>query len=338
VHVFAQRQVFGGEFDLVAVHDSNSTPWPDREWHPAPDMPPPRRSLTVGIALTAGGAILFASKGLFAKALYRQGVDYQTLTALRALIALPLFGLLAMARGLTLAGKPRRELLLASLAGVLCYALGALLDFRALTMIDVSVERALLFSYPALVVAWTALTRRRWPRLAVVAALLLTYAGILLVVGAYDADVWRQNLAGSLLVLFCASTTSCYFLLGERCIPALGSMGFTIVAMTAAAAAVCLHFLVTHPLGVVTTISLQGWLLLLALAVLCMFLPTLMQAEGIRRIGAVRGSLSGTIGPPAALLLGTAVLGERPGLAQVGGTAMIVAGILIIARRDSRRA
>jgi drug/metabolite transporter (DMT)-like permease len=298
-----------------------------------PGSRPDRRSLTIGIALTAGGAVLFASKGLFAKALYRQGVDFQTLTTLRALMSLPLFAVLGMSRGLALRGRPPRALWLAALAGVLCYALGALLDFYALTLVDISVERALLFSYPALVVAWTALVRRRRPSVAVLMALVLTYGGIVLVVGGFDADLWRQNLTGALLVLFCASTTAAYFLLGERCIPQLGSMGFTIVAMSAAAVAVSLHYAVSHPLAAVADIRLQGWVLLAALAVLCMFLPTLMQAEGIRRIGAVRGSLAGTMGPPAALVLGVLLLGERPGGGQVLGTAMIVVGILLIARR-----
>jgi drug/metabolite transporter (DMT)-like permease len=280
--------------------------------------------------------VLFASKGLFAKALYRQGVDFQTLTTLRALMSLPLFALLGMGRGIALAGRPRSAIGLAALAGILCYAIGALVDFWALTLIDISVERALLFSYPALVVAWTALVRRRLPGGAVALALVLTYAGILLVVGGFDAQAWRQNLTGSLMVLFCASTTATYFLLGERCIPQLGSMGFTIVAMGAAAVAVCLHYAVTHPLGAVLTISAQGWLLLGALAVLCMFLPTLMQAEGISRIGAVRGALAGTVGPPSALLLGVLLLGERPSAGQVAGTLMIVVGILLIARRGVR--
>ena len=44
-----------------------------------------------------------------------------------------------------------------------------------------------------------------------------------------------------------------------------------------------------------------------------MFLPTLLQAGGIRRIGAERGSLAGTIGPPAALLMGMAAWVNNPG-------------------------
>ncbi|MBK9251961.1 MAG: DMT family transporter [Proteobacteria bacterium] len=171
------------------------------------------------------------------------------------------------------------------------------------------------------------------PRPAMLLALGLTYAGVLLVVGAFDGMVWRQNLGGALLVLCCAATTASYFLLGERCIPHLGSSGFTVVAMTAAAVMVILAFLATHSLGVVAQLDLKQWLLLLALAVLCMFLPTLCQAEGIRRLGAQRGSMASTIGPPAAMLLGTGLLGERPGAWQVAGTALILGGIAIIARR-----
>jgi len=288
-------------------------------------MPPSAspRSLAAGVAFASSGAILFASKGLFAKALYLEGVDFETLTMLRAVMSLPLFLLLAMHRGFSLVGRSRRAIAGAAFAGVLCYGAGALIDFRALELIDISIERSLMFSYPALVVAWT--------------ALVLTYAGILLVVGGFDPVAWRQNLAGSLMVLFCACTTACYFLTGERCIPELGSMGFTIVAMTAATVAICVHFAATHAFGDIAAIAPHGWVLLFALAILCMFLPTLMQAEGIRRIGAERGALAGTIGPPAALAFGVALLGERPLAGQLAGTAMVMVGVLLIARTGDAR-
>lgn len=304
-----------------------------------PSPPPgPARRPTLGLLLMAAGGILFASKGLFAKALHQGGVDYQTVTALRALLALPLFALLGIWRGIGLGRRPARgTLALAALAGVLCYAIGAMVDFRALELIDVSLERALLFTYPTLIVAWQALHQRRWPRPRMLLALSLAYLGILLVVGVLDGDAWRGNLAGSLMVLGCASTTAAYFLIGERCMRELGSSGFTIVAMTAAAVVVWAVFLVTHPLGVVAALDLRQWLLLGALAVLCMFLPTLLQAEGVRLVGAARGSLASTIGPPAALLLGVLFLDERPSAWQLAGTALIIAGILVIARQAPPR-
>lgn len=298
---------------------------------------PSTRNATIGFLLAGSGAILFATKGVFSKALSGGGVDYLTVTALRAVLALPLFAALALWRGVSLRGAPRSALYLAALAGILCYGIGALLDFRALELIDVSLERALMFSYPALIAAWIGITRRKLPDAAVMLALALTYAGILLVVGAFDPVVWRQNLAGAALVLSCASATAAYFLLGERSIPHLGSHGFTIVAMSAAAVCVLIAFLLRHPVSVVLQLNLHQWLLLLALAVLCMFLPTLCQAEGIRRIGAQRGSMASMIGPPAAMLLGVALLGESPGIWQLAGTGLIVVGIAIIARPRAAR-
>ncbi|MET0281907.1 MAG: DMT family transporter [Steroidobacteraceae bacterium] len=294
--------------------------------------PTDSRAPATGLLLAGCAALLFASKGLFVKLLSGAGVDYLTTATVRGLLALPLFAALALSRGLRLLQAPRAALGWAALAGALGYGVGALVDFRALEMIDVSVERALLFTYPALIVAWQAVARRRLPRPAMLAALLLTYVGIVLVVGAFDGVAWRQNLFGAVLVLVCAACMACYFVLGERIIPSLGSSGFTVVALSAAAMFVLASFLVSRPLVLLTTLTAREWLLLAALAVLGMFLPTLCQAAAIRRIGAERGALASTIGPPAALLLGMLLLGERPGPGQLAGTGLIVAGILLIAR------
>lgn len=296
--------------------------------------PTQRGPITAGLLLAGAGAILFASKGLFSKTLHAGGVDYLTLTTVRALLSLPLFGALALWRGLSLHRAPRGALVRAVLAGALCYGAGALIDFHALEMIDISLERALLFSYPALIIAWQAITRRRLPSRNLLLALALTYAGILLVVGGFDLDLWRQNLLGASMVMFCAATTAAYFLLGERAIPHLGSGGFTIVAMSSAAVCVTLVYLVSRPVAALGQLDAHQWLLLAALAVLCMFLPTLLQADAIRRIGAERSALAATIGPPAALLLGVLLLDERPGPWQLAGTGLVLAGILLIARGD----
>jgi drug/metabolite transporter (DMT)-like permease len=334
MNILAQRQVFGRKLDQIAVHELAILPNRSQINGILQTMPSTNsRNTALGFAIAGIGAILFATKGVFSKALWATGVDYATVTALRAVLALPMFAALAIWRGMSLRAAPRRAVMQAALAGVLCYGFGSLLDFRALELIDVSLERALMFSYPALIVAWYALIRRELPRPKMLIALALTYCGVLLVVGAFDIALWRQNLAGAALVLFCASTTAAYFLLGERSIAHLGSSGFTVIAMAAAALMVISVFLVTHPLQVVAELDLRQWLLLLALAVLCMFVPTLCQAEGIRRLGAQRGSMASTIGPPAAMLLGAALLGEHPGAWQVVGTGLILAGIAVIARR-----
>jgi len=295
-------------------------------------MTSPDLRRTGGFILAGCAALLFASKGLFVKVLTARGVDYLTMTMVRGVLALPLYAGLALWRGVDLRRAPPRALALAGLAGALGYGVGALVDFRALELIDVSVERALLFTYPALIVCWQGLARRRLPRPAVLVALAATYGGILLVVGGFDAALWRHNLTGALLVLACAACMACYFLLGERSIAVLGTGGFTLVGLSAAAAFVLAVFLGTRPPAVLAALDAGDWLLLGVLAVLCMFLPTLFQAGAISRIGAERAALASTIGPPAALLLGVLLLGERPDAGQLAGTVLILAGIVLIAR------
>lgn len=299
-------------------------------------MPPahaPRSS--TGFLLAGCAALLFATKGLFVKALAARGVDYLTMTMVRALLALPMYAGLALWRGFNLRRVPRRAAALAALAGAMGYGIGSLVDFRALELIDVSVERALLFTYPALIVAWQAFVRRQMPRPAVLLALAATYSGILLVVGGFDADLWKQNLFGALLVLACAACMACYFLLGERTIATLGSSGFAIIALSAAAGFVLTIFAIARPLAAVTALEMHDWLLLGALAVMGMFLPTVLQAGAISRIGAARGAMASTIGPPAAMVLGVLMLGEKPAAWQLVGTALILTGIVLIARQKT---
>ena len=69
------------------------------------------RNTTLGFALAGSGAILFATKGVFSKVLWASGVDYQTVTALRALLALPMFATLALWRGMSLRNAPRSAVL-----------------------------------------------------------------------------------------------------------------------------------------------------------------------------------------------------------------------------------
>jgi drug/metabolite transporter (DMT)-like permease len=61
-----------------------------------------------------------------------------------------------------------------------------------------------------------------------------------------------------------------------------------------------------------------------------MFVPALMQAEGIRRIGAERGAVVSTAGPPMTIALAWLVLDERMSPWQFAGVAAIVAGILVL--------
>ena len=81
--------------------------------------------------MVAIGAVLLAAKGLFAKTLYDMSLSFHDVAAIRSVLAVPGFALLAwLYRGKITAERDktsrRNDLLLALFAGFLCYYLGAL--------------------------------------------------------------------------------------------------------------------------------------------------------------------------------------------------------------------
>jgi drug/metabolite transporter (DMT)-like permease len=294
-----------------------------------------------GTLLVAGSAMLFAGKGLFAKALYSRGVGYDLLVTVRSVLALPLFWIFVSARqGLgEVRQTPWALAAIASFAGFICYTVGALLDFYALTMIDVSIERVLLFSYPAYVVLFTAILTRKLPSRGIVGAAAITYLGIFFVMGGFDVTALRGNFVGASYVLMAAVTTATYFMLAERYIPRLGSARFTLFAMTASSVALVVHFLLNRSIYELASVTPAGWLLLIGVAIVCTFFPALMQTEGVQRLGAQRAAVVSTTGPPTTIILGWLFLGESLSAYQALGVALILVGIIIVDLvRTARRA
>jgi len=291
-----------------------------------------RRFQLVGALCAVAGAMLFAAKGIFAKFAWRHGVGFEALVIVRALLAAPLFWAFTAAREPpgAIRATPPQAIASAAFAGIICYYGGALVDFYALTLIDASVERVLLFSYPAMVVAISALLQRRLPSARVLGVVALTWAGIFLAVGGFDASVFHANLGGALCVLLAALSYAIYFLLGERWTRQIGSSRYTLCAMSGAAAALAVHGLVRGPRLGLPAIDGVGWTLLALLAVFCMFVPALLQAEGVRRIGAQRSALVSTAGPPTTIALAWLFFGERMSPLQLLGVALIVGGIFVL--------
>jgi drug/metabolite transporter (DMT)-like permease len=297
------------------------------------------KGILAGILLSAIGAVGFASKGIFAKALYAQGWNVGAVVTIRALLALPvtLAWVLCITRSTPLRFTHPRAIAGACLAGIACYYVGAMLDFQALTLIDASVERVLLFSYPSMVVILDSVLYRRRPQASVISALIVTYLGISMVVTGLDLRILHGNLAGAGLVLACASTSALYFVAGDRWTQSIGSAGFTLFALTAATACLTIHHLVFgtsgHP-----PITLKSSLLFAGIVVFSTVIPMLAMAEGVRRLGAPRASVVSTVGPPTTILLGSSLLHEHLTIPQWIGVGLIVGGILLLETMQRRAA
>jgi drug/metabolite transporter (DMT)-like permease len=284
-----------------------------------------------GLLLVVMGAVLLSAKGILSKLLYAEGLDFQEVITMRAVLSLPLFWLW----GIYIVGfkqiinVDKSGLLGALAAGFFCYFIGGSLDFWALTMIDAGLERVLLYTYPAIIVLTLAVIRRRLPPLSVLFALFMTYAGILMAIGIFELALWQANAFGALLVLICAVSYAGYFFANDLVGNKIGSIVFTIYAMTAATLALMAHYSLNHSIADLD-LSIKAWGLFFVMVVFVTVVPLFMLAEGVKQIGAQRAGLLSTVGPASTIILAMIFLGEEMRWFQYGGVIVTLVGIMIL--------
>ena len=288
----------------------------------------------VGLLLALVGAVGFSFKAILVKLAYVHGVDAETLLALRMIFALP--GFLVMAWfGSRHAPAPlgRRDWGVLALLGFLGYYLASYLDFLGLDYITAALERLILFAYPALVIVLSALFLGKPLTLRSIGALALCYLGVALAV-AHDFQVIgdaHDVLIGSALVFGSALAYALYLMGNGQVVGRLGAARVAAYASSVACVLAIAQFLWLRPLGALV----QPWqviALAAAMALLSTVLPIWCVSEAIRRIGAGPVALTGSLGPVVTLLLGTLLLDEPFGAIQLLGAALVIGGVLVMAR------
>jgi drug/metabolite transporter (DMT)-like permease len=303
----------------------------DRPSHP--DREAARGALWAGPAMAIVGVLGFSFKAILIKLAYAwTPIDAVTLLALRMIYATPFF--LLMALWSTRRGTPpmeRRDWIAILWLGFVGYYLASLVDFMGLQYVTAALERLMLYLYPTIVVVISAIFLKQRITGRILLALALSYAGILLVFArdlSLAGDSHALWLGGALV--FASSFLYALYLVGAGPVIArLGSMRFIALAMLTSALFVFLQFAATRPLSALAE-PMRIHLLSLAMAVFSTVLPTYLVAEAIKRIGANRTSLVGSLGPVFTIALGFWILGEPLHWVQLGGAALVLAGVTLV--------
>jgi drug/metabolite transporter (DMT)-like permease len=207
----------------------------------------------------------------------------------------------------------------------------SLLDFIGLQYVSAGLERLLLFLYPSFVVFINAIFFKQQISSIQKWALFLTYSGIAVAyVGELVIDASQPGLYfGSFMVVLCAVTYSIYIAGSGKIIPRVGANKFTAYAMLAATAGIFAHFAVAGN-GQVLAASQALWGYGLALAVFSTVLPSFIISQGLKRIGANNVAIVSGIGPVSTILQAHFFLHEKIFAAQVFGTLLVIAGVLLL--------
>jgi drug/metabolite transporter (DMT)-like permease len=291
-----------------------------------------QRARLSGAALITIAAIGFSGKAIIVKLAFRHGVDAVTLLTLRMVFSAPFFLMLAWwaGRGAKVEPLGRADLRNIVILGLIGYYLSSYFDFLGLQYISAALERLLLFVHPTFVLLLSAYLFKRHITRRDVMAIVLSYLGIALVFG-HDLATQPGNVAlGAFWVLLSALLYAAYLIGSGRLVGRVGSMRFASYAGLVSCIGVVAHYLVTRDPRLVASQpgAVYGYGLLMALV--STVLPIALMAEGIRRIGASHASIIAPIGPIATIVLGAIFLGEQITAFQVGGAALVLAGVLAI--------
>jgi drug/metabolite transporter (DMT)-like permease len=294
-------------------------------------VPSSHRRSYAGPLIVLAGATGFSFKAIFVKAAYALGVDATTLLALRLLFALPAFLLMGLwARG---SGEPltRGDWLAVIGLGFVGYYLSSTLDFLGLLFIPAGLERLILFLTPTLVVLMSAALFKTPIRRHHIISLALSYGGMALVFVSTLRLSQTPNdvLLGGGLVFASAIAFATYMIGSGRVIPRMGTTRFTAYASTIACVFGIVQFLIINPVSAMVQPAELYWLVL-AMAAVSTVAPIWLMAEGMRRIGSNQTSMISAIGPVMTIFFGWLLLGEAVTLVQIIGSALVLAGVLLV--------
>ena len=124
-----------------------------------------RRAEAVGYLLAILGVIAFSTRPVLIRLGYAEGVDAETLLALRMGLALPFFvAMWAWSRRRATAPLAPADLLRTVALGLLGYWIASYCDFLGLRSVPAGLGRIILFLYPTFVLALSALLLGRRPQ------------------------------------------------------------------------------------------------------------------------------------------------------------------------------
>jgi drug/metabolite transporter (DMT)-like permease len=264
---------------------------------------------------------------VFAKEAYADDVSVLTLLALRFTIAAGAFWVIVAARRPS-PSAPARRIVVAGLAlGAVGYTAQSGGYFGALTRIDASLTALLLYVYPGLVfLGALILGRDRVDRRRVAALVLATGGAALVLAGSGTGDL---DALGVALALGSAVAYSVYILVAHDVTRQIDPFHLSALIATGAAATLWTAGLVSGSLDLGFHAAGWGWIAGLAFA--STVLPISAFLAGLPKVGPATASIVSTVEPMVSVGMAMLWFGERLGVVQVAGGALVLAAVVLLA-------
>ena len=283
----------------------------------------------IGTLCAIGAAVCYGTNPLGALNLYTEGMNTPSVLFYRFGLAWVLIALVMLCKAIARRESlrlSRREFLTLTALGLLFIgsSLTLYLSFRHM---PAGVASTILFTYPVMTALIMTLFFHERVRLATVASILLSLAGVLLL---YWSDVGGTlSTVGVILVLVSALTYALYIVVVDRSPLAMSSFKINFYVILYCAAGMALFALLSgQPLQLPPTP--RAWLWVGWLAVVPAIMALVMMVYAAKYLGSTPTAILGALEPTTAVLIGIFVFGEPFGPRLLVGILLILAAVTII--------
>ena len=277
--------------------------------------------------LVALSGIGFGVLSILVKTAYSLGAEPFTILGVRFLLATAMIWLIALRVDRQALRMAPRDIIYIALVGPLGVGVGSMLYFSALSLVDASLYVALFYTYPAVVNVASAVVFREPLGLRQVVALVVTFAGVVLVTGLLSQGVVNASVPGIALGLATGAAYAVYTLGMQRQLRRHPPLAINAYLLTFGTLSV---LLVRPPTQWTGALTLPVLAVIAMMAVFCTIGPIILYLTGIRRIGAGAASIVSNMEPMTTIILAVLLLGETLDPLQMAGVAGVLGGVLLL--------
>ena len=200
--------------------------------------------------------------------------------------------------------------------------------FRSIELSNAATATTLQYTGPALVLLWLALREKRMPRLKELIAVVCAMGGAFLLATHGDPSQMALSPKALFWCVLAAISVAVYSVQPRELIAQYGTMPVTGFGMLIGGLGLCAVFRPWHVVGRWDAVTVIGMVYIIIFGTICAFCCYL---EGVRRIGAAKGSILAAVEPVASAVLSVCWLGVPLIGMDIGGIALIVAAMVLLA-------
>ncbi|MDD2586965.1 MAG: DMT family transporter [Syntrophomonadaceae bacterium] len=274
-------------------------------------------------------ALAFATLPIFGKMSYAVGLDPVSANLLRYI-----FAVIFLALYIKLRDRRNKILVISPLIitqGVLL-TLASLFYFFSLQYISAGLTTIIFFIHPVLVAIMAIIIFKEKYKFRLLVAFVLAIAGIVLISGTTQTlDI--NYLKGLVFSLVSSIFYAIYSIIGQKTVANNDTLTLTCSLSIIAAVATGVYYL-PH-IDFLFHITLNQMLITAVMAIINTWLAVIFFLNGIKKIGASRGSLISSAEPPFCVILAFLMLGEKLTILELIGSVLVFVSVILAATSDN---